>query len=374
VLLNKKIISLVLALGIVVSTTVPVLADPSESQLNSQLKEQQSELNQDKKDLQQLRNKREDVESAIELIDGEIEEFLDNIKDIKKKIEQTLLAIKAAEEEIKTAEENMEEEKELFNQRMRAIYISGFDSYLSILLDSEGFSDFLTRVEVVKRIADADKKIMEQLAVKKEEVAKKKEALDNQRTSLITLKSDSEAKLAKINEKKEEQAKLIVELRAKEKEFAAEIAEEQKKINETMKLINAIRSKIPKYTPSRGAASYSSDAAVAYAANFLGTRYVWGGTSPLPGFDCSGFMQYVYRHFGISLPRVSASQATVGTPVNRSDLQPGDLVFFKKPGRAIHHVGMYVGNNSFIHAPQSGDVVKISILNRSDYYTARRVR
>lgn len=120
--------------------------------------------------------------------------------------------------------------------------------------------------------------------------------------------------------------------------------------------------------------NYSQDAVVAYASNFLGTKYVWGGTSPSPGFDCSGFTQYVYRHFGIELPRVSYDQVNVGTSVARDQLQPGDLVFFKKGGQPVHHVGIYVGNNCYMHAPQTGDVVKISPLTRSDYYGARRVR
>lgn len=97
---------------------------------------------------------------------------------------------------------------------------------------------------------------------------------------------------------------------------------------------------------------------VAYAKSFLGTPYVHGGSSP-KGFDCSGFTQYVYAHFGGSLPRTSAGQYGTGDYVEKSQLKPGDLVFFTSSSR-ISHVGIYVGGGSFIHSPQSGEDVKIS--------------
>ena len=106
----------------------------------------------------------------------------------------------------------------------------------------------------------------------------------------------------------------------------------------------------------------------------LGTDYVYGGSSPETGFDCSGLVQYCYGKFGISLPRVAKDQALCGTHVEYADMMAGDLVFFKKPNAEVHHVGVYIGNNQYIHAPQTGDVVKISDLStRSDFYEARRV-
>lgn len=112
--------------------------------------------------------------------------------------------------------------------------------------------------------------------------------------------------------------------------------------------------------------------AVEITKTYLGTPYVWGGTSP-SGFDCSGLVQYVYRQLGISISRTSYTQVNDGRKVDKSELRAGDLVFFARKGN-VHHVGMYIGNGRFIHAPQTGDVVKISNLSdRSDYYTARRI-
>ena len=119
----------------------------------------------------------------------------------------------------------------------------------------------------------------------------------------------------------------------------------------------------PDYVPS----SIGEDV-VAYAKEFIGIPYVYGGNSPSQGFDCSGFVKYVFANFGVSLPRVSYSQMNVGTPVTRDELIPGDLVVFRGGG----HVGIYVGNNKYIHAPQTGRTISIDEMNR-ELYCARRI-
>jgi cell wall-associated NlpC family hydrolase len=112
---------------------------------------------------------------------------------------------------------------------------------------------------------------------------------------------------------------------------------------------------------------------VAIAMRYLGVPYKWGGASPSTGFDCSGFTMYVYAQIGVSLPHYAAAQYRMGVPVSRDQLQPGDLVFF----RGLGHMGMYIGGGNFIHAPQTGDVVKISSLNEpyrvASWVGARRV-
>lgn len=105
-----------------------------------------------------------------------------------------------------------------------------------------------------------------------------------------------------------------------------------------------------------------------YALQFLGYRYVYGGSSP-SGFDCSGFTSYVYKHFGYSLYRSASDQLKNGVAVSRGELQPGDLVLFRKnTSRPASHVGIYIGNNQFIHASTSKVGVIISRMSDA-YYT-----
>jgi cell wall-associated NlpC family hydrolase len=107
------------------------------------------------------------------------------------------------------------------------------------------------------------------------------------------------------------------------------------------------------------------DKVVKYAKHFLGVRYVYGGSTPGSGFDCSGFVRYVYGHFGVRLAHSSYAQFGSGFRVRRGGLKPGDLVFF----HGLGHVGIYVGHNKFIHAPHSGSRVRIESL--AGWYSSR---
>jgi len=105
----------------------------------------------------------------------------------------------------------------------------------------------------------------------------------------------------------------------------------------------------------------------------LGIPYRWGGTTPRTGFDCSGLVKYVFQTaLGIELPRVSRDQARRGQPVERQELTPGDLVFFSRRGQVINHVGIYLGDGRFVHAPRTGRDVTIS--NLSGYWYQRFLR
>lgn len=113
--------------------------------------------------------------------------------------------------------------------------------------------------------------------------------------------------------------------------------------------------------------------AVAYAARYLGVPYVYGGESPT-GFDCSGLVQWVYDHLGVSLPRTSQEQATVGVSVPVADLQPGDLMLFNEPGEGPNsHIAIYAGNGQEIEAPHPGATVRVGPVDWAHFSGARRV-
>jgi cell wall-associated NlpC family hydrolase len=118
------------------------------------------------------------------------------------------------------------------------------------------------------------------------------------------------------------------------------------------------------------APSATAQHAIAVASQFIGTPYHFGGASPATGFDCSGLAQYAYGQSGVTLPRVAADQYKVGQPVDRASLAPGDIVFFQDSTGYIHHEGIYLGNDRFLQAPHTGDVVKISSLD-DPYYAGQ---
>lgn len=117
---------------------------------------------------------------------------------------------------------------------------------------------------------------------------------------------------------------------------------------------------------SSGSGSDKASRLISIAKSKLGSPYVWGATGP-KSFDCSGLTSWCYKQIGITIPRTSRDQGKAGKYVSKSNLQPGDLIFFNNP---ISHVGMYIGNGNMIHAPKPGDVVKIVSIH-SNYYTSR---
>ena len=122
-------------------------------------------------------------------------------------------------------------------------------------------------------------------------------------------------------------------------------------------------------------ASSSGAAVVAKAKSYIGYKYVYGGSSPSTGFDCSGFTSYIYKQFGVSLNRTAAGQYSNGTAVSRANLQPGDLVMFGKSG--INHVGIYIGGGMIVHAENSSTGVITDTINsgyyNNNYVGARRI-
>lgn len=365
--MKKGIRIFTLVFTIVAVINKPVFADT----LSDQLQNQKNQLQLDRSELKKAQENSFEIEQKLENFDNQIESVMEEIQANKNTINNVKQEISVTEKELKQSEEDIKNEKDLFNKRIRAIYINGVDGYLSVLLEANGFSDFLSRIETLKSIFELDNKITTNIRVKQEDLSNKRKELDSQNQKLLALNEENNKKLDKLNSDKNEQSKLIAEAKRQEKLYSTVVDATQSKINETLKQIDSIRKSVPKYTPSRGAVPISSNAVVAYASNFLGTPYLWGGTTPA-GFDCSGFTQYAYRHFGVLLGRTTYDQIKNGFSVSRDQLQPGDLVFYGKGGSPTH-MGIYIGNGMYIHAPRTGDVIKISPYNRSDYITARRV-
>lgn len=119
-----------------------------------------------------------------------------------------------------------------------------------------------------------------------------------------------------------------------------------------------------------GVASKAGDVVVG-ALNMIGVRYRWGGNTPDSGLDCSGFVRYVFQDtLGMTLPRRAEEMSRVGEKVTVSDLKPGDLVFFNTMRRSFSHVGIYIGDNKFVHSPSTGSTIRVD--DMEDGYWEKR--
>jgi peptidoglycan DL-endopeptidase CwlO len=382
--LNKKIISAVVAMAFVFTANFTTV---------------KADLASDKAKLQQIQTQRNELENKIVMMDNQIETLMAQISSNKEKITAKEKEIGLAQADIAKAEEDIKADELLFMDRIRAMYISGTSSItIGVLLDSKSFEDLLSRAENISRVMEYNISTINDFKDKKAVLDNKKAALEIEKNALVSLQEQNEQKLAELSAQKTDQAGLISQLKAQESQYGSQIAAAEaaalaaakaqiakSKAEAAALAASSAASRGPANTTTsssstgsssssssssaNGSATYSSNAVIAYASNFLGVPYVWGGTTPA-GFDCSGFVQYVFAHFGISLPRVASAQQMVGTYVSREDLQPGDLVFFGEPA---HHVGIYVGNGCMINAPHTGDVVRIAPLN-SDFSYGRRIR
>ena len=160
--------------------------------------------------------------------------------------------------------------------------------------------------------------------------------------------------------------------------FADEVSSfNQNVTNSTQNASNSSLQQTSAQPSSGGAKSFLAGMAgkagdvVVGALNMIGVRYRWGGNSPDSGLDCSGFVRYVFQDtLGMSLPRRAEEMSRVGEKVSMSNLKPGDLVFFNTMRRTFSHVGIYIGDNKFVHSPSTGSTVRVDDLD-SGYWEKR---
>lgn len=355
--MHKKIIMIVVALGVIASMgTTTVLATP--------LDDSQAKYNQSHESVRQLEDK-------IQQMDNQIENIMNDRDNNSKKIDQAQKDIDQAQNDIRTAKENIKEEKDNFGDRMRALYISGSNqSYIDILLKSKSFSDMLSRVEAIKQVTDYDNKLISELKDSQDRVQAKKDKIVSEKEKLVALNKENDAKLKQINDDKAKENVVVAQAKSQENTDAASLKAEQDAQKVAQVKLLAINNSSQSKTIPRGGNFTGAGDVVSFALQFCnGTvPYVSGGTSPA-GFDCSGLVQYVYAHFGVSLPRTTYEQVNVGSTVSRNDLQPGDLLFF---GSDYHHVAIYAGAGKMIEAPHTGAFVRITDVR--DFSIAKRVR
>jgi cell wall-associated NlpC family hydrolase len=266
--------------------------------------------------------------------------------------------------------------------RLRELYINGQgDSTLEVILGSSSLDEIIARLDAVERVSKQDSMILRTVKQYRKEVETRRANLQDAHARQTQVVAERSAEQQKIQSQIAEQNQLlasvkdeIVKMQAEEaRQQAALAAQARARAQAAAQLAQQAQQDAASqtYDQTFDTPNYDAPAArygqvVGIALQYLGIPYVWGGSSPATGFDCSGFVAYVYAQIGVYLPHHAASQYGYGTPVSRDQLAPGDLVFFDGLG----HVGIYIGGGQFVHAPHTGDVVKISSLYESWYASA----
>ncbi|MFI5609734.1 NlpC/P60 family protein [Amycolatopsis sp. NPDC051903] len=346
----KRVVSGALAAASVIA--VVTVAQPSATAIAAPVPALQTPPDSGSSALQKYR----DLSSQAEKANEDLLKAQDDLKAKQGDLDKANGDADHAKQLATQAEQNEQKYKVDVDKFAGASFLSGVQmNKLSALLAGTSTQEFLERSSALDQIASEKDAALDSLA------GAVKQAEDAAKLAADSAKRATDARDAA--------AKLTDDIKAKQKTLDDQI----KQLKATEPSLSALDKALQKDTggiaPSNiKAPGPAAQAAVDAALSRLGDAYVWGATGPST-FDCSGLMQWAYRQAGISLPRSSREQSTFGTAVARSQLQPGDLVFYYTP---VSHVGMYIGNGKMVHAPTTGDVVKISPL-QSQYVGARRV-
>ncbi len=398
--MNKKVIAVVIAASVIMGQGAVVFAEPYT----------QEQIQQSRNEYDAIEDKIAALEEQLYVLDEEIGSVKDAIEQNNNEIAALQVKITETQQAIEVAKAELKAKQDLYDAKMRTFYKTGGQtSYLSLIFEAEGFSDFISRIQAIGKLMDMDQRIIAELNEKKAELDNKVAELDTQVRAVEGLQAVNQTKLAELDVKQTAQNAVVAEAKAERSkiqvslddrewsivEYPISVINNSNNISDIRNSVNTLvglRNQIvspnidkkveaainkgtnkitelqaPASTTSRGegAPSASASSLINYAYQFLGTPYVWGGTTP-KGFDCSGFTQYVFKHFGYSIGRTTGAQINAGRKVSRAEMQPGDLIFTH-----AGHVGIYIGNNKFIHSPHTGDVVKVSSVYK--FYAARRI-
>ncbi|MBQ8559273.1 MAG: C40 family peptidase [Tyzzerella sp.] len=311
--IGKALIVSLLASTLVVST---VFAEPSVSE---------------------LRRNKANAEKKIEKLENQMSDIMGQINKTEQALVEVGQEVIKATEDLEEAEAKEQEQYEAMKRRIVAMYENGNTSMISMVLEAGSIAEMLKQAENIQTIHSYDRKQLEEYVATKEKIADLKESLEEDMAAIEKKQEQLEDDKAELNSK-------IAELEEKVDDIDSSI--QRAATSAAGKSSNSGSNYVPPSGTGGGAAI------VAEARKYLGVDYVWGGTSS-SGVDCSGLVLLAHKAIGVNLAHYSGSQGSGGRAVSRAEAQPGDVVCYSG------HVGIYIGNGQMIHAPQTGDVVKI---------------
>lgn len=304
----------------------------------------------------------EDLKAQLDQLDREAEIAAESLNQSQIKLDLLTSQLATSQADLANAEKAYQVQEDLLAARASEIYRNGGNNAIEVVLGSKSLPDFFRRLEFLGVIGKADADLAEQLRSQRDGLQQTADDLAYQKQQAEALKFDLEARKRELELRIEDRKTMLAN--AQSDLLGMLDAEAARRAKEEA----ALFADIVKGVTDKGVA-VTPGSPVETALAYHGIPYVWAGADP-SGFDCSGLVLYVFAQHGVTLPHYSGSQFLLGQKVDKPDLLPGDVVFFGSP---IHHVGIYIGGGYFIHAPRTGDFVKISLLDsRSDFAGARR--
>jgi cell wall-associated NlpC family hydrolase len=299
------------------------------------------------------------------------------------KLERVQEEIRENTRALKVAQHNLARSQQTIASRLVTLYTKGETTALEVILGARSLIDALNRIDTQNRVSTLDAQVINEVKTFRTDVKRHARELRHDRAEARRLVAERAAQKRSFEGRIAQRQQLLSSLNADIERIIA--AQQEADLRRARAARAAYVEGQARQSLSVGYSAVGATAAtpegalalpasryggaVGVALSFVGTPYVWGGASP-GGFDCSGLVMYAYARVGVSLPHSSYALWNMGVSVPSDQLEAGDLVFFSGLG----HVGIYMGGGQFVHAPQSGDVVKVSSMaSHGSYVGARRI-
>lgn len=377
------------ALLVVVLCFSQVTVALADKKTDAQNKKKEAEENLDKKnsEIDEIEKEQQALQNEIDQLDSELVQVMIDLSTLEEELSIKEDELAQTKEELEQAKIDEQNQYEAMKKRIQFMYENGDSTLLSSILESDNISDMLNRVEYVNEVYNYDRDLLVTYQETKEQVAALEKQQEQEVAELTQAQADYQAKAVDYQNMIAQKEKTMDNFSEKLKQAQALAAQYQ----DTISAQNTIIAKEEQREAEERAAAEAAAAAaaanqnnnnnnnnnnggtggsgggssstgggqnlnpgyatnvsgsdvVAYAMQFVGNPYVWGGKDPNTGADCSGFTSYVYAHFGINIPSYSYSQRSVGKEVSYENAQPGDLICY------AGHVAIYMGNGKIVHA------------------------
>ena len=339
------------------------------SEIQNQKTQNEKALKDVQSKISNLESQRSSLSSEVNSLNDSLTDTLLNIEVLESDLADKEVEIEQAQEDYEAAKATEDKQYASMKTRIQYLYESGETSYVELLLTSEDVGDLIRRLlDQYKAAKEAVVELQQQLAEEKEELQEMEAQLEEEKANLESViaqkkseiadfdsqLSTAKAKASEYQKKIKEQNAQIKKLQQQEAAAARAAASASSKGSNSGSSSSSGSSKPTGTTATVSGGSGTGAAIASYGLQFVGYPYVSGGNSLTNGTDCSGFVNLIHAHFGISTPRQSGALAGAGRAVSDADKLPGDVVCY------YGHVGIYIGNNQIVHASTAKTGIKVS--------------
>lgn len=371
----------------------PINATSTKNAINSK-KQQKQQLENDidslNNQISNIENKKQEVNNELNALESQLVDLLTSISICQDEINDKEAQVKQAKAELKEAESAEEEQYADMKKRMKFMYEQGDMAYIQVCLEAKSISEMVNKAEYIEKVYDYDRELLAKYQNTKEAVEQLKVNLEEEEAELLACQYELEEEQHMMEQTIEQKQATVANFEDELKYAQSKVADYKQELKKQTAEIKQLEDKQKKEAEAAAAAKNTSNtnnnsnknttaaptvsggsatgqAIANYACQFVGNPYVFGGTSLTNGTDCSGFTQAVYAHFGISIPRDSTSQRSVGRAVSYAEAAPGDIVCY------AGHVAIYLGNGSIVHASSERTGIKYGTATYRTILSIRRI-